>query len=311
MKIVYFILSILLISGATSCKKEVIDEPFYDRAIFVSSQASLNRLKSELKGVKIITEDVNISGNITDLSAFQNVEQIYGPLNIGPISTVLDLSGFKNLKKVETLLIYDVENFSGNQLNPIQNIEIESGLSLSNLKLREIKPFVKIKKLNTLYLERISNINDVTFLSSLDTILQSISLVENKQLQNINGLDKVSFVERINFSSNEQLKEIVFPNITNLEVIRISRNDRLISIHNMPSLKSNVKEIWINRNINLTNISGLSGIRNFSKQLSITNNLSLEDYCPLKKMTENVFGNFFISGNKSNPEINEIQNDCP
>lgn len=310
MKINYFTLILLFVLLVSACEKEVINEPFRDRHISVNSQKNLNRLEPELKDVKIITENVRLSGDITNLSAFQSVEKIYGKLTISTITGVLDLSGLKNLKEVGSLELHGIENFSGNQLNPIQEVEVKENLYLSDLNLNKIPSFVNVRKLNNLFISKLHNLKEINFLPNLDTVVESIQIVENNKLENTDGIGKVSFVERISFFFNPQLKKITMPNIENIEMIDILGNKNLRSISNMPRLKSNVREILISDNLNLTDISGLSGIRNFSKSLNIAYNLSLDDFCPLKQMTENVFGSFFISGNKSNPEITDIQNDC-
>lgn len=281
------------------------------------------------------------------LTNYPNCTELNRDLRIGNVqsgSNITDVSGLKNLKKVQRLHIEYNQNLQtlagleqlqtaqrvtiqlNNNLTSIEGLSgltnVEESLSISNNEnLQHLKGLEKIKNIGGLIL--INNpIQNLEGLNQLESLKDGLSILNNPLLSDLSALSKLTKAGGLyirnnralpNLSGLEQLSEITF------DVLQISNNYNLKNIDALSSLKS-VKNIQIEKNAQLSNLLGLNNLNITQLEvLKITYN-PLLTYCNSTSICTYIAQGGFSEikensiGCSSTQEISSLcrnDNDCP
>ncbi|WP_334124139.1 T9SS type A sorting domain-containing protein [Empedobacter brevis] len=281
------------------------------------------------------------------LTNYPNCTELNRDLRIGNVQTgsnITDVSGLKNLKKVQRLHIEYNQNLQtlagleqlqtaqsaiiqlNNNLTSIEGLSgltnIEESLSISNNEnLQRLKGLEKIKNIGGLIL--INNpIQNLEGLNQLESLKDGLSILNNPLLSDLSALSKLTKAGGLyirnnralpNLSGLEQLSEIT------LDVLQISNNYNLKNIDALSGLKS-VKNIQIEHNAQLSNLLGLNNLNITQLEtLKITYN-PLLTYCNSTSICTYIAQGGFSEikensiGCSSTQEIGSLcrnDNDCP
>jgi Receptor L domain/Thrombospondin type 3 repeat len=299
--------------------------------IVFNSQAEVDLFAVNYPGCIEINGNVFIQGNITNLNALNNIEQINGKLNI--VNASLNQSDlFPNLRQItNSLLISNTSlvNLSGfNNLITVNNkIEI-----YSNDNLATINGFNVLTKTDTVFIGQqvdiqtaFTQIKTLKFLK-LASFVTSGAVLQVSGSTSFNMLEKSAKVElhglhnsNLNFLSNldsvtTELTINTFPNLINLgglsslsyvNVLSVAGCNSLANINLSPNLIIK-KDLTIGANPALTNLVGLPSISQLD-ELIISNNdglLSLEGLNNLNT----VKSYFYIIQNGALTDISALDN---
>ncbi|WP_376747525.1 hypothetical protein, partial [Empedobacter brevis] len=281
------------------------------------------------------------------LTNYPNCTELNRDLRIGNVqsgSNITDVSGLKNLKKVQRLHIEYNQNLQtltgleqlqtaqrvtiqlNNNLTSIEGLSsltnVEESLSISNNEnLQRLKGLEKIKNIGGLIL--INNpIQNLEGLNQLESLKDGLSILNNPLLSDLSALSKLTKAGGLyirnnralpNLSGLEQLSEIT------LDVLQISNNYNLKNIDALSGLKS-VKNIQIEKNAQLSNLLGLNNLNitqlealkiTYNPLLTYCNSTSICTYIAqggISEIKENSIG---CSSTQEISSLCRNDNDCP
>jgi uncharacterized repeat protein (TIGR01451 family) len=294
---------------------------------------------TEIEGSVLIDEENGGDDPIINLSAFQNITVINGPLNITYNSELANLSGLNNLTSVGGLgLIFNnnltsiaaLSNLSliDGGLSLVENEDLTSPLGLNNLTLINGRLVIISNDITSLSdLSNVTAINgkieiessQLTSLSGLENAANSgfpLVINYNDDLTDISALSSVSgVVSTIEMLGNSNLISLSgLNNITGVNNSFILANqDALTNLDGLNNLVF-VGNLTINSNDNLISTSGLNSLTTIgnitnpsSVNLEISSNSNLEIIEGLDNLTS-VLGEFRIGGNDKLTSISETNN---
>lgn len=281
------------------------------------------------------------------LTNYPNCTELNRDLRIGNVqsgSNITDVSGLKNLKKVQRLHIEYNQNLQtltgleqlqtaqrvtiqlNNNLTSIEGLSsltnVEESLSISNNEnLQRLKGLEKIKNIGGLIL--INNpIQNLEGLNQLESLKDGLSILNNPLLSDLSALSKLTKAGGLYIRNNralpslsglEQLSEIT------LDVLQISNNYNLKNIDALSGLKS-VKNIQIEHNAQLSNLLGLNNLNitqlealkiTYNPLLTYCNSTSICTYIAqggISEIKENSIG---CSSTQEISSLCRNDNDCP
>lgn len=138
---------------------------------------------------------------------------------------------------------------------------------------------------------------DLSGLESLHLIGGRFGLVQNNNLTSLQGLENVTSVETLSINNNDNLENISALNIMEIEnSISISYNDKLNSLDGLENITS-LDYLLIDGNNALLNLSGLEGIVTINNGFDILRNDSLLNLNGLNSLTTTTY--ILISENGS------------
>jgi len=248
-----------------------------------------NQALISLKGLDSLKENdwnISISRNnrldSLNLNSLTTCEYLYIENN----SNLTYLNGLNNLTNVNQIISFERNNslLSLKGLEALQTIN--GGLDIdNNLKLITLEGLENLKTCNGLILNN-SNITTLGHLKSLNKSY-SIILSNNSNLENIHGLEKISYLEG------------------SLEIVN---NNKLKSLESLKNLKGIEYNIYISQNDSLEMLEGLNNLSNTCHgQVAITNNTSLKNLCALTQLFNVGTNGASISGNKFNPTMAQVK----
>lgn len=204
-RILFLILAISQYASTQSC---------FDNGFSPLTQAEVDILKDPAyNNCKIIGGDVKITGNdITDLSAFRNIEEIHGDLLITSNPQLLNLDGFENLTLIKGVVRIQsndlLESFEG--LMSLKKIE---GEFVYFINLPSISSLNGLNNLDSIlgifHIANIDNLEDLSGLNSLKSVKKAFNIFNNEKLKNLNGLENLTEAgDRLGITENPALLSI-------------------------------------------------------------------------------------------------------
>lgn len=176
-------------------------------------------------------------------------------------------------------------------------------------------------------------------LSKVEKIEGSFSLINNQNLESLDGLNKLSYIGQDFFFNGQKYREL--ENIDDLEsLIRIGGSLTIINafqlknLEGLKNLESIGEHTYLRIMPNLQNIDGLNNVQNISGNIDlyglskleslnglsnltnvggyfyISNSIRLYDYCAIKDLVNNdgIAGTFITFENQYNPTIEDFNN---
>jgi hypothetical protein len=249
-KILLLILSGLLLIACNKDEDEFIPK-VYNADLLNPSQEALDDLLS--MGYNIINGNVELQNqyDIVDMSAFKNIIEINGLLEVRYCSSISSLNGLEALIRVDSLISI-VGNPTLKDIRAIKNIEftqtfhVENNQSLEEIGeflslnvtetvkisgcrlLPNIGYFPKIKKLGHIEISGYDN-SDIELINMFNALEEagSISILTSGGSK-IGGFANLISVDDLTIVNNYELEEIVgFQNLVNCEQAEIFWNNQL------------------------------------------------------------------------------------
>jgi hypothetical protein len=240
-----------------------------------------------LNELTTITGNLKISGAtvLTDLpsspNAFNSLQSIGGVLYIYQNTSLLNISGFSNLREVGN--IYISENNKLKDIEGINNIIRSSNITIASCnELETITGFKNLVTLDNISLNMHGALN-ITYNNSLKSIpsfqkltnIISLYITENYAIEKISGFNNIKEFNNIKIYKNASLDTIDGFNgeLLNGKNLTISDNTKLKSIKGFADLTT--QNILIENNGSITDISEFNTIN--AEALNINGNNSLQD----------------------------------
>ncbi len=225
--------------------------------------------------------------NLTSLNGLENITKVTDVLSINNNNAITSLDGLSNLDSVEVeLKITNNDNLSSilglNNLSYIgQELTIKSNLSLTNL----------------------DGLNNLNYMND-----GKVSIEDNLNLNQINGLESQTNLHSLKISNNEALVNLNgLHNIYHVQILRIINNNTLTTLEGIDNLASS-SNIDITSNSSLSSVNGLNNLTS-AYSLYFYDNTVLADYCALNNYINNANSsfNFFITNqNLYNPTVEDL-----
>jgi hypothetical protein len=138
----------------------------------------------------------------------------------------------------------------------------------NNPSLRSLDGLDHVSSFGVLTVRGNPNLKDVSALGSVGEITATLSFIENKALEDLEGL--------------EDIETIGAENDTNSSVLRFEGNDSLKNLNGLSGLKTIANgETYIIGNPKLRRIGGLQDITEFPDGLTVSDNAELQDITSL------------------------------
>lgn len=254
----------------------------YDSLLLYSSNPLIIELERntgpECLGGSHVGDVVLLSQKDVDDFGKKCYTKIEGALTIGssthhPTLPIVDLNSLETLREI-TQDLNIINNPNLVSLMGLQYLEKVNQLHLEkNERLPSFNGLRRLKTLESFAVVECNSLTDFEGLPWEDINLESLIISYNKNLRNLQGIEKLSKVEYIHIKHNPALNTVDLPNIGEARSLSITSNSSLTS---------------------------LSGFRNSISSLSstnISNNPVLEDLKGLLANGGKITGTVMISGN--------------
>jgi hypothetical protein len=251
-----------------------------------------------LAGCTTINGDLTINApNLTYLNSLSSLTTVNGNLTIANCTNLTNLEGLSNLTTVTGNLVI-------------------GGTSISNLN-----PLTSLTTFNSIVLNGNNSLTDIQTLSNISgSLTGNITIINNQNLTNLNGLQNITQATNLNISNNASLQSINglsgLTTLTNSfsNTLTIENNPLLVSLNGLNNLVNlpNNGGVRIISNTSLTDIGALATISNLA-YLEIINNTNLSTcaIAPVCNLLNVNTSNAFISGNGTNCSSKTVvQNIC-
>ena len=282
--------------------------------LFGTSIHNLNGL-SELQS---IGDQLEISSTgITNIDALSNLNSVNSLLIRGN-SLLTDLNGFSDLTTAPHGFHFQnnsrLTNFDG-----LLNVTgVITGIEISFCPMADLNGFSNLSDI-TGFLElsdnpNLTNVDALLVLQGAD-VVNSIKIINNPVLQNINGLSSIKEAGDITISGNRILTNIDgLSNLTEVVSLKVDDNAALVNIDGLLSIENVGGSLFIRENRALTNLSGLNSLQTVGKELifDFNNNLTnLDGLINLTKVGTNLLigKNFHIVNVDGLQNLTEVGND--
>jgi hypothetical protein len=286
---------------------------------------------SGLDGLRIINQYLFVQGNdgLVSLHGLDSLQVIgtsimpdayVGALKISNNTHLKDISALSKLTHLNDGLEIS-NNMSLKSLKGLENIQyIGTDLTISNndslLNLDALNKLQKIGGLSIYNPWFVINGNqmleDISGLSSLDSIFGSFGISNNPKLKQLIGLEKLSYIkENLGVSSMSSIKNLKGINLVKLEILEdllIANNDSLSTLEGIEALVSLGGGISIKDNPSLENLNGLNNIETLNGNLAISRNTSLNSIAALMSLQNMNGGNIGIFDNDFLPSLSGLDN---
>ncbi len=342
-----------------------LEDVYLPNLEYVGGQFTLNsclKLKTLESFSKLcyIGEDLKINGgNFETLKGLDNIKNINGDLFLDGKLKNLDGLNITTVTGVVTIFCDDITDLS--RLSVISNIGIAMVLKgnrlLKNLEgLSEMKPpvvhiesflslesldgFPNVSSLEYLTLKGLPKLTDLSGLSGLERIEQTLLIEELRELVSLEGLNNLKYIGsnlhmyrlpllkevdallnlttiggEILLSNLLELKSIAgFSNITEAKSIYFYTLPKLENIDALSSLQKVNGSLSILFCDLLENLDGLSGLKDlnlemYDDEIKIIYNKKLTSYVGVGTLLQEYFpkGKVTIAGNSYNPTIADIE----
>lgn len=192
----------------------VYGQSCFDNGFSPRSQADVDVLKNPFyDNCRVIGGNVNISGDdITDLSAFRNIEEIHGDLFISGNPQLLSLTGFGKLKLIKGAVRIQSNN-ALESLEGMQSLKKVEGNYMYIIDLPGVSSLQGLNSLDTVngifHITGLNEIRDMSGLDSLKSVKNAFNIFKNDKLQSLNGLDNfIEAGERFGITENPVLSSV-------------------------------------------------------------------------------------------------------
>lgn len=277
-------------------------ESLYMGDVKLSSQKEVEDFGK--KHINRIDGSLDISGSVTDLSPLKNLSAVNYALNIQYTSSLTSLKGMDSLEAVNASYFFHGVRITNNKalksiegleklrtnngdLYIIDNDELTDLTGLNNLYLNHfgevrIEGCDKIRSLHGL--EKLTwldgdimikdnlRLTDVSALNTLSFITGRFRAINNSSLAEINGLEKLHYIEGVEIYDNRVLTNL--NGLRNLDTI-----SQIITLRNNPKLKDltpfhNVKTTEY---LNLQGLPSVTELTGFSKLNNVKYNIEVDN----------------------------------
>ena len=206
---------------------------------------------------------ITIRGDdITNLSAFDDLEEITGDLVIESNANLLILEGFDNLSVIGGNLEINyndqlatvnafatLESIDGTlyfiRNNGLSNIQILSNsfaigalYIIQNASLTNLDGLYGLEELGSIYFDNNPILENVDGLSNIPANMSTVRLEGNSSIQNVNGFSHFESLSRLELVSMDITSVDELSNLRSVEYLRIDYNNRLENLAGLVNLQS-------------------------------------------------------------------------
>jgi len=290
--ILHFSMLIMVISSSTALAQTCAIEP--DQVVRLSTQQEVNDFQTTYGPCTILNASLTVAGeDISDLSPLSDLVEAKRFLSIQDNPELQSLEGLSNLEFVNNFWIHrndKLTNLSGlSSLAVIHSeLDIYKNNSLKTLEginsLESINHFLTISSNPVL-----DNLNALADTEMPGTVF--VKILANNELESLVGLPTVEQFERLEISSNQQLKSLHGIRVNNADLmgwLSIQNNPSLTSFEGMEWIESATR-VTISRNHALLSFKGFSNLTNIGA-LRVSENESLLDFSGMEQLE--YIGNF-------------------
>ena len=305
---------------------------------------------SGLSKLKITRGSVQIDNNnsLINLNGLDSyVAASAGTLRIGECPKLQNINGLKNMIFVGDDL-YLINNSSLTDISGLASLSTISGrlYVINNPKLQNLNGLGQIKTLpdgveitNNISLQNISGLGNLSAING-STGIGTITINGNPLVTDLSVLNQITSVDYITIQNSRGLKDL--SGLKNLQsvthVMHLENDSGLVDLSGIEKLNT-VGKVEIFNNTGIVSLKGLNGLtkitqssysiaiaRNNSLQslrglenlisaigsVQIFSNPVLTDFCPLKKLFNNGYNQWFTATyNALNPSQADIVANCP
>ena len=198
---------------------------------------------------------------LEDITALRSLNLLKGSISIMNNTSLQNVNGFESLHRVEVIGLYD--NMMLSDLKGFSNLDtITMGISLrNNNALKDLSGLEKIKTCDYLSIDDSPALTSLKGMENLQQVGHAI-YISNAGLTNVDALGNVNRAQRIILIENDNLENILGLNkLTTLaengSSLTIVSNNRLKSLAGLNNLAKADGEIFIERNEMLTDFCSL------------------------------------------------------
>jgi hypothetical protein len=184
----------------------------------------------------IAAADLHALANLRNVSG-HHTSSFAGQINVNDAKNLVDLSGLENAGGVATLVLTNnpaLESLQGLQVGAaLEGVFLQFDPGLSNLDA--LAPLVSVTSI--VYLDD-TGVENLDALTNLVLVGGSVALLNNAELENVDGLATLQAAEALVFQGNPKLVSLPeFPNLQQLDYFKVMGNARLEAISvDFPSL---------------------------------------------------------------------------
>ncbi len=293
-----------------------------------------------LENIKKITGNVTLDGNLGSLEGFA-IESVGGILTLS-LDNVLDLSPLSVLKNVDNAVFFrnnkDLKNLKGLEHINTPSIQLQGFSSVESLE-----GFPQMSTFKTLIITGFAKLTDISALSNLEKVENSLTLFALPELINLTGLDNLEYVggnlsldylhrlENINALSKlnhvggqlklakmGELKDIsVFSNLTqvgSLYLENLLKVENLMGLHNITTItKGGLSVLVCNELTDLTALGNITDVNFYAQadKIAIEMNAKLASYIPIGDLLKKYIPmrKVQIKNNFYNPTASDVNED--
>ncbi len=313
MKNIYLIALILTVFTTNLAFGQIICSPEEGNTISFYSQSDVDFYNNYYSDCTEFEGNIEISGSdINDLSAFGNLEKIYGNLYIHHNSNLKNIYGFGSLEYVAGDIIIhanykltDIIFFSlsqiGGDLQILSNTElIEPNISDylhidgdlvfdQNLKLEKLGVFLDSDIGGSIRIHSNYKLKNLEGLDFVQNIGGDIEIYNDKDLINFQGLEKLKKIEgKLFVKNNNKLQNFEgLNNLTYVNTLSVLENSNLQNFAGLNKLNKTGEYIFITKNNSLQNLNGLENLTEIGDNIEVSNCSSIDDISGIRNIDPN------------------------
>lgn len=256
-----------------------------------------------LKRLSFVGDNLYIIDNpvLTDITGLSNVSQVYGTLYVVNNASLTNLNGLEAIQTLPSGV--DIrENPVLRDISGLRNLSVIGGDDGYGIG--------SITVVNNPALTDISAFGKVT---SVDYV----TISNNNQLKNLQGLKSLQTItQQLDIEGNAILSDLSgLEKVASASRIQIVNNPLLASIIGLTGLtkiSGNPYSLSISGNNVLVSLSGLENLAHADGSIDINSNPKLTEFCGLKNLfTKGYSASFTAEGNADNPTQQDVITNCP
>ena len=256
------------------------------------------------------TGQLNITGDINDLSPLEQVVEVNGPIVISLAPNLTDLNGLQNITHCDGLAL--AWNLNLTSIEALSSLQVVDGtLNIiwnPNLQHTAMLALTHISK--PVFVDGNDLLPDLEFLSGITSLPSGLTIQSNNALTSLGGLEQLEQVGgNLYLQNNPQLADCNA--LQNLHIVGGKLNITSLSHHSNLSFLTNLSYVGgqttLSSNPDLVNLNGLGQLSEIDGGLFITDNPSLLSLQGLTAL-EVLDGPLRIAGNDALGHLSGLAN---
>ncbi len=272
----------------------------------ISRQSQVDSFPLLFPNCNSLPGDLIINGDVRNLDSLIQIDSIFGSLKAMSANSLKNFWGLRNLRYLGTEF-----NISNNDslinFRGLEGIQKISYLNIAgNASLKNLRGLDSLEDIISLYLVNNASLDSLSGLESIDNIWNIFIVLGNSSLRSLKGLNNI-FIESLSVVNNDSLKNLegLDDNIQLGRSLTINGNDGLLNLKGLENFSSIPGSLQISGNSKIQNLVELAALKYVGESLTIAANqylLSLAGLDSLEKV-EFVLG---ISDNNKLPSLDGL-----